>query len=99
MLSAPIRKRPKAFRDTIGWAAVVTLFNAMCLWMYVLFFRSPEPPPPKPVAAHETTKDSHGKAATPAKADSHGKPDAGAKAPEPKKKSTKTAEKKPAKKG
>lgn len=105
LVAGPIRDRPKVFRDMVGWVAVVTIFNAGCLWMYVLFFRSATPPPPKPAVAtaHDAGhgKDAHAKADShgkkDAKADSHGKAAGGHGAPE-KKKATKTAAKKPAKK-
>jgi hypothetical protein len=68
-LSGPIRNRPKMVRDLVGWVALVTIFNATCLWMYVLFFRSADAPPAKPAAA-VSHDGGHGKEA--AKADGHG---------------------------
>lgn len=89
-VSAPLSGKPQYIRDVIGWNALWVGFLAMCVWVYVLVFRSDEPAPPPPV--------------TPAKADSgHGekpvsheakpakKPDAHGAKKAPAKKDTKTA--------
>jgi hypothetical protein len=58
LISAPLLRKPKPIRDLIGWIALVTLFNAACLWMYVLFFRSAKvPEPTTPVVAVEHASD------------------------------------------
>lgn len=35
-LGAPLRSMPSDFRDLIGWFALITGFNAVCLWLYLL---------------------------------------------------------------
>jgi hypothetical protein len=39
VLSAPLAKKPRIVRDSIGWIAVNTVFCASCLWGYMLFLR------------------------------------------------------------
>jgi hypothetical protein len=36
VLAWPMRPFPPAARDLIGWFALVTLFNAACIWLYLL---------------------------------------------------------------
>lgn len=38
-MSAPLAKKPRIVRDSIGWIAVNTVFCASCLWGYMLFLR------------------------------------------------------------
>ncbi len=90
-LAAPLRNRPKPLRDLIGWVAIITIFNATCLWGYLLFFRSSTP---TIVVAKAAEDSSHEK---PAEKDAHGAPSKDAHgATKPKEK--KTAAKKPVKK-
>ncbi len=42
-VSKPLREKPKSIRDTVGWIALYTAFLAMCLWVFALGFRSPDP--------------------------------------------------------
>ncbi|MEO0716561.1 MAG: hypothetical protein AAFY58_06180, partial [Planctomycetota bacterium] len=44
LMSAPLNSKPKAVRDLIGWAGLITVFYAACLWFVVLFLRSPQVP-------------------------------------------------------
>lgn len=46
LICLPLRHKPKYTRDLIGWLAIWTLFMSICLWAYVLFFRSAKPPAP-----------------------------------------------------
>lgn len=39
VLSAPLAKKPRIVRDSVGWIAVNTVFCASCLWGYMLFLR------------------------------------------------------------
>lgn len=57
-ISSPVRGRPKAVRDLFGWVAAVMAFNALSVWVFVLFVRSPEPPRPAP-SRHEVAKAAH----------------------------------------
>ena len=62
LMSGPLQNRPKYMRDVVGWVAIITLFNASCLWMYVLFFRSAKAPAPvttvvKAEESHDQAKD------------------------------------------
>jgi len=41
ILSRPLRNKPKIVRDSIGWLAIFTLFNATGLWGYILLIRKP----------------------------------------------------------
>jgi len=50
LASAPLNGKPRVVRDSVGWAAVCTMFMAGCLWTAVLL-RSPY----TPVAATEPT--------------------------------------------
>jgi hypothetical protein len=71
LLSSPLRRLPAYWRDVVAWAALVNGFLALCVWIYVLVFRSDEPlPPPPPDQPAE--KSSHGKADSHGKSDSHG---------------------------
>lgn len=36
VFALPLRGLPHAARDLVGWFALVTLFNAACVWLYVL---------------------------------------------------------------
>lgn len=60
LMSGPLQHRPKYVRDLVGWAAIITMFNASCLWMYVLFFRSAKAPAPTTAVAHEKPKEEAG---------------------------------------
>jgi hypothetical protein len=54
-MNAPLRDQPPIVRSAIGWVAINTLFWAVVIWGYVLFFRQPEPPskpPADPPASH-----------------------------------------------
>lgn len=44
LLATPLKNRPKIIRDTVGWFGLWTLFLAICVWMTLAFFRSPEHP-------------------------------------------------------
>lgn len=78
-LSAPLRNASKQTRDRVGWIAIITIFNATCLWGYLLFFRAPSTTvkavshdgDAKPADGHGDShaKDPHAKES----ADSHGK--------------------------
>jgi hypothetical protein len=45
-VSAPLRDKPRAVKDTIGWLAIYTLFVGLTLLVYVKFIH--EPPAPTP---------------------------------------------------
>lgn len=97
-MSSPLKNSSKRTRDFIGWAAIITLFNATCLWGYLLLFRS-APTATKVVAREHKAEDSHAKSDSHAKTDSHAKADShGPSSKSSKPKETKTASKKPAKK-
>lgn len=49
-LARPMRGRSKSLRDTVGWAAIVTLFWAAGLWGYITFLHVPPAPQPPPNA-------------------------------------------------
>ncbi|MEO1513112.1 MAG: hypothetical protein AAFU70_13655, partial [Planctomycetota bacterium] len=40
----PINAQPAQVRSALGWIGLYTLFIAMCVWMFVLFFRAPNVP-------------------------------------------------------
>lgn len=44
-LSKPLEDRPKTVRDSVGWLALWTMFNAVVVWGFVLFIRTPPAPP------------------------------------------------------
>lgn len=92
-LGAPLSRRSKQTRDLVGWAAIITILNASCLWGYLMFFRSATPAVAK-APAHPPADDGHGAKDDGHAKDSHAKDakDSHGKAP------TKTAEKKPAEK-
>jgi hypothetical protein len=46
VVSAPLRDKPRAVKDTIGWLAIYTLFVGLTLSIYVKFIH--EPPAPTP---------------------------------------------------
>ncbi len=61
-LSAPLNKYPKVVRDTLGWVSLITLFWAMTIWAYLLFFHKPvdaEIPESAPHLAGDTTQSGH----------------------------------------
>jgi hypothetical protein len=76
-LSSPVRGRSQHTRDMVGWIALVTAFNAVCLWGYLGFLRPaqgvarPAPPPAaEPAPAKPSEPESgHGgsKSASPSK--------------------------------
>lgn len=83
-VSSIIPAHPPIYRRLMGYLALVTMFNAVCLLGYNFFVRSPEPPkpaatqptdhdapPPKPAEGTSKSPDSHG-SATPTSA--HGEP-------------------------
>jgi hypothetical protein len=41
VLSKPIEGQSATVRDSLGWVAVWTLFNAACVWGFVVFFQKP----------------------------------------------------------
>jgi len=43
----PIQSKPPLVRSAIGWVAMYTAFLAVCVWGYLLLFRSPETPEPR----------------------------------------------------
>jgi hypothetical protein len=83
-VSQPLNSRPRAFRDTVGWIALYTLFVGLTLWVYVQFIFSPPAPSPldpevrlaeehdRRGAAGEVTR--RGKPEAPAAAGGHGPP-------------------------
>lgn len=68
VLSAPLAKKPRIVRDSVGWIAVNTVFCASCLWGYMLFLR------PADVAEQHVAFDlAHSELPeVPAHADAHG---------------------------
>lgn len=56
-ISAPLRGQPESVRQTLGWAAVTTVFTAAILWI-VMALR----PPPKPVEHDQAFDFVHGTA-------------------------------------
>ncbi|MEN0019817.1 MAG: hypothetical protein AAF747_02920 [Planctomycetota bacterium] len=40
-----VQDQPPKIRDSLGWIGSITVFWALCLWAYVLLFRSPSVPP------------------------------------------------------
>ncbi len=42
-ISKPLASKPAQVRDSIGYLAIWTMFLAMVLWIYVMFFRAPPP--------------------------------------------------------
>lgn len=44
LASTPLKNRPKIVRDTVGWFGLWTLFLAICVWITLAFFRSPDHP-------------------------------------------------------
>ncbi len=42
-ISKPLASKPASVRDSIGYLAIWTMFLAMVLWIYVMFFRAPPP--------------------------------------------------------
>ena len=79
-ISAPLRDKPQHVRDIVGWNALWLAFLGGCVWMYVLFIRSPEPPVPSLLPTKAAAVHAGDKAHGPAKKDSHAKaPKAGAK--------------------
>ncbi len=44
LASTPLKNRPKIVRDTVGWFGLWTLFLAICVWVTLAFFRSPDHP-------------------------------------------------------
>lgn len=40
--ASPLRSRPRHVADTVAWFALWTAFLGACVWVYVLFGRSPE---------------------------------------------------------
>ena len=94
LLSRPLASKSKSTRDLMGWFALVTLFNASCLWIYVLFFRSNKPPAPGPPVARATAShggDGHSDSAKPDPGAKSG--DHGAKPPKAKKAAKKSSAK------
>lgn len=67
LLSSPLAARPAQVRIAIGWIAAFNTFLAACLWVYVLFLRAPEAPPPRAAPAAQ----SPAPAAKPAKTGGH----------------------------
>jgi hypothetical protein len=63
-VSAPLRNRSQHTRDLVGWLAMVNLFLAVCVWVYLLAIRSPVAPDPEPlpVAAAKGEAGGHGDA-------------------------------------
>lgn len=60
-ISKPLSSKPKLVRDIVAGAALITLFWAGCVWLYVLALQPPAgPSAPK---AHEETADAGGGAA------------------------------------
>ncbi|QYU68436.1 hypothetical protein J4558_27170 [Leptolyngbya sp. 15MV] len=51
LASKPVEKQPKHVRDAIGWLALVNVFFALMVWVYVGFLRPSTPPPPPPLPA------------------------------------------------
>jgi hypothetical protein len=45
-LSKPLASKPAHVRDSIGYVAIWTVFLAMILWMYTMFFRTTPTPTP-----------------------------------------------------
>ena len=41
LANAPLAKKPRIVRDSAGWVAANTVFCAVCLWAWMLFFRGP----------------------------------------------------------
>lgn len=44
LASLPLKNKPKIVRDTVGWFGLWTLFLAICVWLTLAFFRSPDHP-------------------------------------------------------
>lgn len=44
LLATPLKNKPKIVRDTVGWFGLWTLFLAVCVWITLAFFRSPDHP-------------------------------------------------------
>lgn len=42
-LNKPLEDKPAHLRDIAGWLAAVTLFNALCVWGFMLIVRAPDP--------------------------------------------------------
>src|SRR5205823_2622477 len=36
LISWPLRNQPRHVRDMVGWIALVNIFLAVCVWMYVM---------------------------------------------------------------
>lgn len=72
-LSAPLRNKPQHVRDIVGWNALWLAFLGGCVWAYVLFIRSPEPPVPSLLPTRAASAESGGNGHAPAKKDSHAK--------------------------
>lgn len=61
-LSAPLNKYPKVVRDTLGWVSLITLFWAVTIWAYLLFFHKPvnaDIPHSAPHIAGDVSKSGH----------------------------------------
>lgn len=41
-----LEAQPRILRHSLGWLGMLTLFNAVWVWSYVLIFRGPPAPPP-----------------------------------------------------
>lgn len=46
VVNKPLAGKPAAMKQTLGWLAVVTLFNAAALWGYLVFLHKPKMPAP-----------------------------------------------------
>jgi len=44
--SRPLRDRPQV-RQLVGWVALVQAFFAACVWLYLVLWHNPSPPPPE----------------------------------------------------
>lgn len=84
IVSGPLKRKPQSVRDTVGWIALVTIFWAACLWVYLIFIRSPHAPDPEPLptkvakaeTSHEEGHEGHGAKKPPAKKSEKAKPPA-----------------------
>lgn len=57
ILASPLRNKPESWRQTLGWAAVTTMFTSGILWAVVAFR-----PPPKPIEQEHAFDFAHGDA-------------------------------------
>lgn len=68
--SAPLNKQSPSVRTAVGLIAAANFFLALCVWMYVLFLRPADAPPPRAPTAAKQMAETSAKPAPAKKADS-----------------------------